>query len=353
MLTRKQISSITVNAIAVKLLITFPHTIIEVCKTAAWLAAVYCSFLIFLIFLATVRLYHSDRNVIGLAEKLGGIPLRIVTGMIVFLSLFANYFTLVRIFPEVVRLVLLQTTYVELIGLLFAVCTIFGAYCGPEAIARITEMLLPSNGFTFAAFILLLIPTMNTENIFPLLGSGAHDIFLGSIPFLSVFSDLLLLNLLIPYMKDRSDYRRAGIRTAIFGGMVASLVITAYCFSYVYPITKMYLLPVYQLERLIHLGSFFSRLEAVFQFIWSIAIMLYASLYLFVLAEVWKETFGLKTSKPLLAPIMLSAAGAAFIPADLSAAAAVEAFIGNWLYIPALGLPLIFGLITKMFHVKQ
>ena len=41
------------------------------------------------------------------------------------------------------------------------------------------------------------------------------------------------------------------------------------------------------------------------------------------------------------------------IPADLSAAAAVEAFIGNWLYIPTLGLPLVFGLITKMFHVKQ
>ena len=81
--------------------------------------------------------------------------------------------------------------------------------------------------------------------------------------------------------------------------------------------------------------------------------MLYASLYLFVLAEVWRETFGLNASKPLLAPIMLSAAGAAFIPADLSAAAAVEAFIGNWLYIPTLGLPLVFGLITKMFHVKQ
>lgn len=353
MLTRKQISSITINAIAVKLLITFPHTIIEICKNAAWIASIYCALLAFLILSVTTLFYRSNRNVIGLAEKHGGIPLRIITGLVVFSSLFANYFTLVRIFPEVVRLVLLQTTYVELIGLLFAVCTVLGAYCGLEAIARITEMLLPGNGVAFAAFILLLIPTMNKENLFPLFGSGAYDVFVKSIPFLSAFSDLLLLNLLIPHMKDRSDYRRAGLRSALIGGIVAVLVITAYCFSYAYPVTKMYLMPVYQLERLIHLGSFFKRLEAAFQFVWSISILLYASLYLYMLAEVWKETFGLKATKPLLAPIMLAAAGSAFIPPDLSAAAAAEAFVGHWLYIVALGLPLIFGLITKMFHVKQ
>ena len=353
MLTKKQLSAISINAIVAKMLITFPHSIIEICKNAAWISAVYCTAIAFLLFAAICRVYSSDRNVIGIADRLGGAPMRIVVGITVFTVLFANFFTFVRIFPEVIRMVLLQTTYVELIGLLFAVGVVLGAYCGIEAVARISELSLAGNSLVFLLFILMLLPTMKLENGLPILGGGAYALFVQNIPFISIFSDLLLLNLLIPHMQNRFDYRRAGMRAVILGGACAVLIVTAYCFSYVYPVTENYLMPVYQLERLIHLGNFFSRLEAIFQLIWSISILLYSSLYLAVMADVWKETFGLRESKPLLPAIMAALVGAAFIPNDLLIAASVEAVVNRWLYIPAFALPLLFGTADKMFHVKQ
>lgn len=353
MLTKKQLSAITINAIVVKMLITFPHSVIEICKNAAWISAAYCAIIAFLLFTAICRVYFSDRNVIGIAERLGGAPMRIVVGIMVFAALFANFFTFVRIFPEVIRLVLLQTTYVELIGLLFAVGVLLGAYCGIEAVARISELTLAGNGIVFLVFIVMLIPTMKIENALPILGGGAYALFIQNIPFVSVFSDLLLLNLLMPHMQNSFDYRRAGMRAVILGGFCAVLIVAAYCFSYVYPVTENYLMPVYQLERLIHLGNFFSRLEAVFQLVWSVSILLYASLYLAVMADVWKETFGLRESKPLLPAIMAAVVGAAFIPSDLLMAVAAETVVNRWLFIPAFALPLFLGTADKMFHVKQ
>lgn len=353
MLTKKQLSAIMINAIVVKMLITFPHNIIEICKNAAWISAAYCAIIAFLLFSAISRVYSSDRNIIGIAERLGGVPMRIAVGVTVFAVLFANFFTFVRIFPEVIRMVLLQTTYVELIGLLFAVGVVLGAYCGIEAVARISELTLAGNGLVFLMFIVMLVPTMKPENIFPILGGGVYALFIQNIPFVSIFSDLLLLNLLIPHMQNSFDYRLAGMRAIVLGGGCAILIVTAYCFSYVYPVTEKYLMPVYQLERLIHLGNFFSRLEAIFQFIWSVSILLYASLYLAVMADVWKEAFGLSESKPLLPAVMMAVVGAAFIPNDLLMAAKAEAVVNRWLYIPAFALPLFFGVADKMFHVKQ
>ena len=353
MLTRKQLNSLFINAFAAKMLLTFPHNIIEVCKNAAWISSIYIVLLALLLFGLTAVLYRSDKNIIQLAEKYGGKPLRIITGVFIFAVLFMNFFSVIRIFSEAVRLVLLQTSRTELIGILLAVCIVLGACCGIEAIARFQQLFLPIAGLAFAAFIIFLIPTVKPDNAFPILGSGAGGLFIDNIPFLSVFSDLLILNLLIPLMEESGDYKRSGIGAIIMGGIIVILIITAYCLSYTYPVSEEYLMPVYQLERLIKLGSFFSRLEAVFQFIWSISILLYCSFYLCMMAQTWKTTFALRDGPPLIPVIAVSLIGASIMPDSLSVMIDWESIINKWVYIPAFGLPIIFGITEKLFHVKH
>ena len=342
-----------INAVTAKMLITFPHNIIVVCKNAAWISSIYIVLLAALLFGLICMVYSSDKNVIELAEKYGGKPLRTFTGLAVFAVLFLNFFSQIRIFPEAIRLVLLQTSYVELIGLLLAVGLVLGAYCGLGAVARLQELFLPIAGIVFALFILFLIPTVTNDNIFPLLGDGAQSLFIDNISFLSVFTDLLLLNLLLPYMENAKDYKRSGFKVIAIGGAVIVIIVTTYCLSYPYPVTEKYLMPVYQLERLIRLGNFFSRLEAVFQFIWSISILLYGSLYIFMMSEVWRSGFGLKQSQPLILPVTAIMIGASVIPDSLAGMVNWETQINKWLYIPAFAIPLIFGITDKLFHVKH
>ena len=353
MLTNKQLSSIIINAIVVKMLVTFPRNIFVYCANASWLTAVYVTAIAFGLFIVIQKMYPSKENVIALADRIGGRGIRIITGIAVFTVLALNFVSIVRVFPAVIRLVLLQKTYVEIIGTVFVLVVIFGASCGIEAIARVQQLFLPVAGVVFGAFLLMLIPDMNFGYLMPVFGNGVKSILVDGLSALSVFADLLILNILLPRIKDSDTYKKSGRKAILFGGACAVLIFFFYGACYSYPASTEFIVPVYQLERLINLSDFFSRLEALFQFIWSISIFLYSALYGAVLAEVWRDTFGLRHSKPLIAPIVIGLVGIAVIPESLNDLLHFEGIINRWLYIPAFAIPLIIGVIYKLFHVKQ
>ena len=346
-MNKKQLTLITANAITVKMLMTYPRAFILISGNAAWIISLYCTLIAAALFMLIRRFYGINKNVIEIADDTGGAWLRIVTGIAVFVLMALNLMSLIRIFPEIIKLVLLQKTYVELIGLAFLAVLVLGARCGIESIGRVHGIFIPIAGVIFLIFILLLIPEFNTEAAAPILGKGVFSVFGEGISGLSLFSDLLLLNLLLPHSENLDAYKKSGTKGIIFGGLCASVIVGAYCLSYVYPVSEIFYIPVYQLERLINLSSFFSRFEAVFQFIWTISIMLYGSLYFAVLADVWKLTFRLKESAPLLSPIAVLLVGAAMFSKSMSDMVDVEFSIMKWIYIPALFIPLIFGIVSK------
>ncbi len=350
MLTNKQLSSITINAILVKMIMTFPRDLFTYCANAAWLGAIYATAVALGLFSITKKLYRTRDNVISAADKVGGAPLRIITGLLVFIVLAINFVDIIRVFPEIIRLVLLQKTYVEIIGTVFIFTIILGAWCGIESIARVHRIFLPIASIVFIAFIICLLGDFHAQNLLPIFGKGIKPIFIEGLRSVSLFADLLLLNILIPYMKETEAFRKAGTKSILIGGGCSIVIFLAYGLCYVYPASSEFIVPIYQLERLVNLSDFFSRLEALFQFIWSISILLYSTLYLAVLAEVWRESFDLKHTKPLVAPIIIMLAGVCSLPTSLNDMIYYEGIINKWLYVPAFLIPIVIGI---MFHVKQ
>lgn len=350
MLTKKQLSSVMINAIILKMIMTFPRNIFMICANSAWMAGIVSTAVALGLFCLIKQLYCAKSNVIDISYKLGGVPLRIITGLAVFLVLSLNFISIMRIFPEIIHLVLLQKTYVEFIDMVFIIAVIFGSWCGIEAIARVHQIFIPIAGIVFAAFIIMLLPDIKGVNLLPIFGNGAVALTKGSLSVMSIFSDLLMLNILIPFAKDPDDWKGAGNKSIIIGGICASLIFLAYGLCYAYPASSEFIVPIYQLERLINLSDFFSRLETVFQFIWSISILLYSALYLAVISETWRESFGLHHVKPLCAPITLTLIGVALIPDSLNDAIFWDGLINRWVYIPAFAIPIIIG---ALFHVKQ
>ncbi len=353
MLTKKQVTSITINAIVAKMLLTYPQAFFELCGNAAWITTIVCTALAVLVFGCIRLTYTSKYNVIELAYRIGGKGLRIAVGFAVFVVLCANIFSIMRIFPEIVRLVLLQGTYFEVIGMLFVTALVLGSISGLQAIGRVHELFVPIAGVIFAVFIILLLPSYRAENIFPLLGTGAYNVFVKGISVLSVFADLLMLNILIPKTESLGVYKKSGTKAIIIGGICVILIAFSYGFAYTYPASTKFIAPVYQLERLIHLTNFFSRFEAVFHFVWSVSILLYGSLYIVVLAMVWQTSFGLKFRKPLIIPIAAIIAGASVIPPSFGSIINAEIFINKWIYIPAFLIPLIMGIIYRTKNVSR
>ncbi len=353
MLQRKEMTTLLVNLISTKMLLTFPKTLITNSGNSAWIQGLYNTAVIFLLFYVTAKLQRGNKNIIELAEKCGGRILKTVVGVLVFIVFLINAASTIRIFPETVKIVLLQDFRVEFIIGVFLIAIFIGAYIGIESIAKINNIFMPIAGAVFVIFLLLLIPYYRFENILPLFGEGYGAIFLRGINTVSLFSDLLVLNILLPHCENLTEAKKSGRRAIFISGTIAVVILLSYCLIYPYPVSQEFIIPVYQLARVIHLSSFFSRFEALFQFVWSIIILLYGAAYVYVLCIVWQTTFSLKDYKPLVFPVVVISGTLAMLPSSLLTILRTEK-IENIIVCPvAFLLPIIFGVVSRRYYGEK
>lgn len=350
---KKEFGSLLITLMSVKMLLTFPLRIIKNSGNAAWLQMIFVTGVALLIFKATVALYNKKINLIELVKIRTNKYVRIFFGLIVFCVLFANMISVVRIFPESIKIILLQQSSTDFILGIFIAAIFIGAGYGIEAVIRVNYIFLPICGIVTVIFIILLSPHFDIDNLTPILGNGAKKIFIDGLDGLSLFSDILVLNILLAYSKSYKTAHNSGFRAILISGGISAALMLVYGLVYPYPVSEEFVLPLYQMTRIIDMGSFFNRFEAIFQFIWSILMFLYGVSYLYILCFVWQITFSLKYLKPLLLPITLLIAGFSFIPESIMTANKMAALLENTVYPVALFLPIGVGLFDRIMEIKK
>lgn len=347
MLKRKEMSSLLTVLITTKLLLTYPRKIILHSENAAWLQLLLSTILAFLLFRICMYFYAKKASIIELAQAKGGRPARIVVGLLVFAVFGANLIYVTRLFPQSVKISLLQNFDEKTIIVIFAASLAAGAFADANATAKISCIFLPIAGLVTAAFLIFLIPNYRLYNIVPILGKGAGAVLGGAVDSLSIFSDLLVLNAIMSYSKNLDSVTKSGGRAIIISGITGAVILAAYTMIYPYPISAEFFMPVYQMTRIIDLGGFINRFEALFEFVWAILILLYGCAYLFALTYVWQQTFDLRYRKPLIVPIMLVVTACALLPDSVSG---MVRFIGGmqWFALPIVFLlPILMAVLTR------
>lgn len=348
MLKKKELTSILINAIHTKMLLTFPRAVVMNSGNAAWIQLLYNFAVAAALFFITITLYRSKKSVIELADMFGGRALRIIVGMAIFVLLTLNFVNVIRIFPETIKIVLLQDMRLEIITAIFVLAVILGAYAGLESIARIHYLFLPIAAIMFLVFIAMLLPYYDFDNIMPIFGNGAKSILVSGFNSISLFSDMLLLYVLIPSSQNLDEAKQSGTKAFLIGGGVSVIIIFAYCLTHPYPVSGEFMLPVYQMARMIHLSSFFSRFEPFFQFVWTILILLYSALYIYVISYVWQITFNLKSEKPIIIPAALICYAIAMLPESIISGIKAQQIMNTAVYPAAFAIPLIFAVLSRV-----
>ena len=347
MLTKPQLSSVLINLICAKLLLSYPRRIIQNSASAAWIEMIYVTLIVLALFCVTARVYKSKKSIIELGQILFGKYARIIVGIICFLILGTSFVSVLRIYSESVKIILLQNTDVDLILAIFILTSAIGAYIGLKPIAKISYIVLPVAALIFVGFLLLLVTDYNSQNIAPLFGTGPKNLLIDGINSCYVFSDIIVLNLLLSHTDSIDNAFRTGVRSIVISGIVGTLICFAYCLIFPYPTSKEFIMPVYQLTRFINTSSFFNRFEAFFQFTWSILVMLYGSAYIYLMSYTWQISFSLKHLRPLIFPVSLLCASVALLPDSLMDFIEVSHSIEIYIYPTALLLPLVIGFIAR------
>lgn len=228
-----------------------------------------------------------------------------------------------------------------------------GAYIGIESIAVINSMFMMFGGAILLLSVILLIPYLNIKSILPLFGNGFYSITARGLNSISLFSDVLLLNILLPYCKEPFECKKSAKKAVIISGIVSTVILLEYCLIYPYPTSSEFMIPVYQLSRVIRIGNFFSRFEVIFQFVWSIIILLYLSIYVYTICYVWQITFNLKYYKPLILPVVVLSGIISMMPSSVVDTIVFKKTESIFVSAVAFLLPIIFGIYERKIYKNK
>ncbi len=292
----KEMTLLVANLLSVKAIFAFPRTLFQTSANAAWIEVIYMSLLAWTMLEISFLTYKGSgkKSIIDISDKIGGKPLKITVSLLIAAALSVNFLIEIRMFSESVKLILLPRTEIEYIMILLAATICIGQRRGLSAIATVNAIFFPIC-LVFLGFIVAFLGKMySINNLFPIFGNGTRSILTGGFKNISCFGDIIAVNLLLPHTKDISVPKKSGRKALLIASLTMFFICLSYALCYPYPLSKEYLLPVYQLSKMIRAGEYFQRFEAFFEFVWEISQLLYSSIYVFLICETISKAFGLK-----------------------------------------------------------
>lgn len=321
-----EVTALLINTICLQIFLNFPRFMVESAATAAGILCLYAGLLALSAFALIELLYRpfEGKDILEVAEYAGGAPVRIAVGTIIIAHIIFADSLILREFGEDMKVIAFTISPISFIMLFFAAGMVIAAYMGLEAIARVHAY---SVLIIIAGFLLILFGVAHYyhfDYLFPLMGNGAYEIFVKGIPKISVFSGLIILYIVMPFLGGYRNFRSSGytaIAVSIIFMILSSIV---YQMIFPYPVAIENFLPMYQLSRLVNLGRFFQRSEPVFMVIWAASALMYLSITFFVLVYVFKRTYNLKYYKPLILPFAILVFNIGLLPPNLMTAIKLE-----------------------------
>ena len=192
-------------------------------------------------------------------------------------------------------------------NILLAVILLMAMHLGLETIARAAEILI---GVFFILFIILVIfiaPEIKTENIQPVFESDIKSIAHGSLSLI-VISSLNAVSLLMVFPAFIND-PKSGKKSFLIGNLIGGLVIiiiTLLCILVLGPdLTSRQMYPGYTLAKMINIGNFVTRIEALMAGLWVICLYFKMVLYFHALVLGLTQTLNLRDSRSLVYPLVM------------------------------------------------
>jgi len=221
--------------IASQIILNLPNNLLGQSGNGVLLNTVYISIIAVSFCLFICKLYKpfSDKDILEIAEYLGGKLLKNIIGCLYLIFFFIITATLIRYFSNSLKLIYFENYPIILVILLFIIPVIIINRTGFKAISRVNLIVIPA----FLASILLLILSCFTNlkigNLFPILGYGAKETFIYGAANISVFSSIGYLYFLPPLLKNLNDFKQVSIISIIISAIYLVLIST--CLLMLFP----------------------------------------------------------------------------------------------------------------------
>ncbi|MGE5484230.1 MAG: GerAB/ArcD/ProY family transporter [Ignavibacteriales bacterium] len=286
-----------------KAFLIFPERMARDGITAGWTIPVFSALIsiLWLWPLVVVLRSHPGKNLVEVTGSLAGRAAALLVGLVYYAYILGLGATGAREITSALKVVVLPLTPASFLLGLGLVISLYIAYQGIEVLGRLCVIHATA---TIAVIILLSLiwaKSWNARLLFPLLGPGPGRLAVACVSRQAMYGEVLGLGIVAAYLRDPAEETGKTARWCLaLSAFTLTLTVVTAMMVFPYPALVRIPMPFLRVSRLIYIGRFFQRLDALFVLVWLGAGMAKVSVGHYLAAVTLATALGLKTYKPLV-----------------------------------------------------
>lgn len=243
------------------------------------------------------------KDILDVSEYVGGKTLKTIVGILFILFFIFLSSLSVRYLANSIKVIYFAKSPLVFILLFFLIPALFINKFGLKAISGVNLIFMP---IFLISFIFLMISSyehFTLERLFPILGNGFFDTFIGGATNIYAFTGLAHLYFMPALLKDTKDFKKVSIISVVISSIFLFISTLSLIMAFPAITSTDETLSVYLLTRLVEIGDFLERLDALFVFIWVLALISLLGFAFFFILQIFKKISKIEDSKPLIWPL--------------------------------------------------
>lgn len=300
------------------LFLQFPTFLVEVGGPAAWQVALVVTGagLLLLLPMGALAKRFPGRGLAEIGQEAAGPFLGPLFTLLVAAWLLATAAITLRNFTETFITSILPDTPPSVLIVVAAGCAAFASYKGIEAIARASLILLPLIAGGALLVLLFSLPRVDLSLLYPFWGQGLMPTLTGGLYYSGIVAEVILLLAVGYAFRDGAVLRSSGLLGTLLFGLSAMFTVGVLVAVFGAPTARENPFPLFNLARLVYLGRFLQRTEALVVMFWFFADIVRLSLLLHAATVSMGGALRLPLYRPLLFPLVIILISCSLMPGD-------------------------------------
>jgi spore germination protein KB len=340
--------------LAAQLFVQFPSYLIEAGGPAAWQSSLILTAGALLLFLPTALLARRfpGQGLAQISETVAG-PM---IGSLLTLGVAAWFFALLtnglRNFSETFIVSFLPFTPPSMVILVLLLSAIYASYRGVETLSRAALILLPLIVAGGLLVLLFSIPRFEGSHLFPFWGHSFAQTASAGLLFAGGTAEVVLLLVVGYAFRQPQGLMRSGLIGLVLFGITLTATVLVLVVVFGGPGAAEQPFPMFNLTRLIYLGRFFQRIEAIIVMFWVVAVAVRLTALLHGTVIALSGALRLPYFRPLLFPVGVISFSLSLLPENMLAVLRIDR---DWLQplgLAVFGVPF-FLLLLALLRNKR
>ena len=306
-LSNKEAVALVISIILNSVILVCSQIVVEECSSASLINAVYVSIIAIVLTCLICLLYKkfAGLSILDISNFLGGKILQTIVGIVFIVYFLFMMVILLCKMIDCLQIVYYPMTNIIYITLLFIINAGIISNFKNNAYSKANAIFLPIAIIALIVIFIGNIKNLDLQNIYPLLGNGANNVFLSGISNLFAFTGIAYLYFLPSKLKKTDKFSKISVISISLSSIFFIISVAIILLMFNNNLSKGEIFPLYTAVRYIEFGTFFQRLDSAFLLIRIISFIGFLGIITNLCTNIFKEIAEFSDDKPIVYPFLL------------------------------------------------